>query len=123
MTGQRCRFRRNALHQTAIAANGVDVVVEDVETGLVVAAREPPLRNRHPDAGSDALPKWACRCLDARYPMVLRVAGRLAVELAEAPDVVKRHRWLTQPFILGVHSTRAAEMVRRPEQHRSMAVR
>src|SRR5262249_57943356 len=41
MTGQRRRFGPDALHQTAISTNGIDVVVEDLEAGSVVAAGEP----------------------------------------------------------------------------------
>ena len=37
MPGQRGRLRADALHQAAVAAYRVDVVVEDVETGPVVA--------------------------------------------------------------------------------------
>src|SRR5262249_41159357 len=120
MAGQRCRFGRNTLHQAAITANGIDVVVEDLETGLVVTAGEPLLGDRHPDAGGNALPQGTSRSLDARHPMIFRVTGRLAVELAEPADVVERHRGLTQSFVVGVHGSRAAEMKRRPKQHRSM---
>src|SRR5258705_5229174 len=114
MTGQRCRFRRNALHQAAISANGVNVVVEDLEAGLIEVAGKPLLGDGHADARGDALAQWASRGLDARHPVVLWVTGRLAVELAEAPNVVERYRWISQPFIFGIHSTRAGEMECRP---------
>src|SRR5258705_7069255 len=117
MTGQRCRFRRNALHQAAISANGVDVVVEDLEAGLIEVAGKPLLGDGHADARGDALPQWASRGLYARHPVVLGVTGRLTVELAKAPDVVERYRRLSQSFVFGIHSTRAAEMERRPQQH------
>jgi len=115
MTGQRCRFRRDALHQTAISANGVDVVVEDLEAGSVEMVGEPRLPDRHADARGNALPQWACRGFDARSPRIPLGVGRLAaVELAKATDIVERYRRLSQSFVFGIHSTSAAEMERRP---------
>ena len=55
MARERRRFRAHALHQAAVAADRVDVVVEEVESDLVVARSEPALADRHPDAGRDAL--------------------------------------------------------------------
>src|SRR5262247_633528 len=101
MTGQRCRFRRNTLHQAAIPANGVDIVVKDLEARLVEAISEPLLRDRHPHAGGDALSQWTGRGLDPRHPMVFRVSWRLTVELAKSADVVERYRGLSQLFIVG----------------------
>ena len=43
VAGQRRRFRRDALHHAAVAADGVDVVVEDLEARPVVAVGEPLL--------------------------------------------------------------------------------
>ena len=54
--------------------------------------------------------------------MVLRMARRLAVELAETADVVERHRRLPQPLVVGVHRLGPGEMQHRPEQHRGVAV-
>ena len=122
MAGQRRCFRRHALHQAAITTNGINVVVEDLEARPVVLTCQPLLRDRHANACGDSLSQWTCRGLDARHPVVLGVTGRLAVELAEPPDVIERHRLLSQRFIAGVHCPCAAEMERRPEQHRSMAV-
>src|SRR5882724_9492434 len=123
MTGKRCRFRRNALHQTTISANGVDVVVEDLEAGLIEMTGKPLLGDGHANARGNSLAQWASRGLYSRHPVVLGVTGRLAVELAKATDVVQRYRRLSQSFVFGIHSTGAGEMERRPEQHRSMAVR
>src|SRR5262245_4515577 len=123
MTGKRCRFRRNPLHQATVSANGVDVVVEDFEAGFIEAAGEPLLGDGHSDARCNALTQWACRRLDARDPVVLGVTRRLAVELSETPDVVERYGRFSQPFIFGINSAGASEMKCRPQQHRSMAVR
>src|SRR5262245_29397106 len=85
---QRRGLRRDAFHHAAVPAHGVDTVVEDVEPRPVVSIREPLLRDRHADARGDALAERARGRLDARYPVVLRMSGALAVELAESP----RHR-------------------------------
>src|SRR5262249_19372873 len=94
-----------------------------LETRPIVATGEPLLRDRHADTRGNTLAQWSSRGLYARYPMVLRVTWRFAVELSESLDVIERHRGLTEPFVVGVHGTCAAEMERRPEQHRSMTVR
>src|SRR5215470_11690383 len=55
--------------------------------------------------------------------MILRVAWGFAVELPETADIVERDRRLPQCFVVGIHSLDAGKMERRPEQHRSMAIR
>ena len=122
VAGQRRRFRRDALHQAAVAAHGVDVVVEDLEARPVVAVGEPLLRDGHAHAGRHALPERAGGGLHARDPVVFRMPGRLAVELAEVADVVERHRGLPQPLVVGIHRLRPGQMQHRPEQHRGVAV-
>ena len=108
MAGERGRLRADAFHQAAVAADRVDVVVEDLEAGLVVAAGEPLARDRHADAGGDALPQRTGRRLDARHPVIFRMPRRLAVELAEVADVVERDRRLAQALVLGIHGLGAA---------------
>ena len=122
VAGQRRRLRRDALHHAAVAADGVDVVVEDLEARPVVAVGEPLLADGHADAGGDALPERAGRGLDARDPVVLGVSGRLAVELAEVADVVEGHRRLPQALVVGIHRLRPGEVEHGPEQHRGVAV-
>src|SRR5215510_1793898 len=114
MTGERCRFRRYALHQTTVSTNGVDVVVENLEARFIEAAGEPLLADCHADARGNPLAQRASRGLDTRYPVVLGVSRRLAVELAETPDVVERYGRVTQSFIFGIHSAGASEMQCRP---------
>jgi hypothetical protein len=89
MTCQRGRFRRDAFHHAAIAAHGIDVVIENVETGFVVAVGQPFLRDGHADARGHALAERASGGLDARYPVILRMSRCPAVKLAEALDVVE----------------------------------
>jgi hypothetical protein len=55
MAGERGRLRTDAFHQAAIAADGIDVIVEEIETWLVVTAGEP-------FAGSFGRPCLLSRC-------------------------------------------------------------
>src|SRR4029077_11509915 len=65
MAGERGRFRTHTLHHAAVAANRVDVVVEDFEARAIVAVGEPGLGDGHAHAGSDALPERTGRRLDS----------------------------------------------------------
>src|SRR5262249_21144854 len=103
MSGQRGRLRADALHQAPVAADGIDVVVEDLEARAVVATGEPPPGDRHADAGGDPLAQRAGGGLDARNPVILGVARSLAVELAEMADVVEGDGELSQALIFRVH--------------------
>jgi hypothetical protein len=84
-------------------ADRIDVVVEDLEAGPIVAVGEPLLRHRHANARCRTLAKRASRGFDTRNPVVFRMAGSLAVELAEAANVVERNRRLAQRFVVGIH--------------------
>ena len=55
MPGQRGRLGADPFHQAAVAANRIDVIVEDIEAGPVVAAGQPLPRDRHADARRDPL--------------------------------------------------------------------
>ena len=94
VTGQRRGFRADAFHQAAISADGVDVVVEDVEAGLVKPVGQPLLADGHAHAGGDALSERASRGFDARDQVVFRMPGRFAADLAEAANILKRDRGL-----------------------------
>src|SRR5262249_44389520 len=89
MSRQGRGFRCDAFHHAAVAADGIDVVVENVETRFVVPIGEPFPRNGHADTGGDALTKRSSSGFHTRNPMVFGVAGRLAIELAEVTDVVE----------------------------------
>ena len=96
VAGQRRRFRADAFHQAAVAADGVDVVIEDVEARLVEPIGQPLLADGHAHARRDALPERARRGFDSRDQVVLRMPRRVAADLAEVADVVERHRRLAQ---------------------------
>ena len=76
MARQRCRFRRNALHQAPIAAHCVDPVIEDFEAGSVVTVGKPFFRDGHSDTGRDTLSEWTRGSFNAGDPAILRVSRR-----------------------------------------------
>ncbi len=123
VAGERCRFGADAFHQAAVAADRVDVVVEHLEARAVVAVGEPPLADRHADAGRDALAQRAAGRLHTGHQAVFGMPGRLAAKLTEPADVVERDRRIAQPLVLGIHGPRPGEVEQRPEQHRGVAVR
>ena len=114
MAGEGRRFRGDALHHAAIAANGINVVVEDLEARLVVAGSEPLLGNGHTDAGSDACSEGAGRSFNARDPVILGMAGGPAVELAEVADIVEGDRRFSERLIFGIDRLHLGEMEHRP---------
>ena len=123
VAGERCRLGADAFHQAAVAADGVDVVVEHLEAWFVVAIGEPPLGDGHADAGRDALAQRAGSRLHTRDQSVLRMPGSLASKLTEVADVVERDRRLAEPLVVRIHGSRSREVQHRPQQHRGMAIR
>src|SRR6476660_10626110 len=122
VTGERGSFGSNAFHHATVTANGVDVVVENLKTWFVVSVGEPFLGDGHTDAGRDTLSERACGGFHSRHPMIFRVAGRFAVELAKPANIVQRDRWLSEIFIVGVYRLDAGEVKDGPEQHGSVAI-
>src|SRR5881296_995491 len=98
--GERRRLRADTLHQAAVAAHRVDLVIENVKARAIVVVGEPLLRQRHADAGCNALPERTGSGFDARDPVVLRMSRSLAVQLAETADVVERNRRMSESFVL-----------------------
>ena len=122
MTGERGGLGADAFHQAAVAADRIDVVVEDVEAGVVVAVGQPLSCNGHADAHRHALAERAGCRFDARDPVIFRMPRRFAAELAEMFDVVERHRRLADGFVLRIHGLGAGQIEYGPQQHRSVAV-
>src|SRR5262244_1594197 len=110
MARQRRCFGSHALHHAAIAADHVDVVVEDLEVRAIVTVGEPRLGNGHADAGGDTLPKRSSRGLDPRNQVVLRMTWSLAAELAEVTNIVERNCGLSKPLVFCIHCSGAGEM-------------
>src|SRR5262249_7499877 len=109
----RRRLAGDALHHAAVAGQRVDVIVEHVEAGAIEVLGLPRARDGHADAGRDAGAERTGRRLDARGPAVLRMARALAVELAEALDVVELHRQLAEALVLGVDGLDAGQVQQR----------
>src|SRR5687767_10056006 len=82
------RFASDALHQVAVGADGVDVVIDYLVPDPVVSARKETLSQRHPDAVGEALSQGTGRRLDAGGEEVLRVARRPRFPLPEVLDVL-----------------------------------
>ena len=99
----------DALHQAAVAQEGVGVVVHDLVAVAVEFAGQQLLGQRHADRVGDALAERAGGGLDAGGVAVFGVAGGLAVELAEALQ-------------LGDRQVVAGQVQQRVDQHRAMAV-
>ena len=90
MPGQRGRLRGDALHEVAVADDRVGGVVDDFESGAVVARGELRFGDRHAHGIGEALPERTGRDLHARRMPALGMPGRLAAPLAEVLDVVQR---------------------------------
>ena len=85
VSSHRGRLVGDALHKVAVAAYGVDMVVEQGKTRLVELMRQILLSHRHAHAVGKALPQGAGRGLDAYPGVALRVSGRVAAPLPELP--------------------------------------
>ncbi|GAB1459121.1 hypothetical protein MASR2M50_08950 [Thauera sp.] len=108
--GERAGLVRDAFHQAAVAEEDVGVVVDHLMAGAVELGGEDLFGERHADRVGDALAERAGGGLDAGGVAVLGVAGGLAVELAEALELLDRQ-------------VVAGEVEQRVDQHRAMAVR
>ena len=108
--GERAGFVRDAFHQAAVAEEDIGVVVDDVVAGTVELGGEDLLGQRHADGVGDALAERAGGGLDAGGVAVFGVAGGLAVELAEALELLDRQ-------------VVAGEVEERVDQHGAVAVR
>ena len=124
VAGERGRLGRDAFHHAAVAAQGVDVEVDQVlEAGLVEVGGHPAAGDGHADAVGQPLPERAGGGLDAAGPAVLRVAGTAAVELPEALDRLQRHRRLAQRLVVLADRLHPRQVQQRVQQHRGVAGR
>ncbi len=109
-SGQRAGFMADALHQAAVAGEDVGVVIQQREAVTVEGRGQQALGDGEADRHAEPLTQRTGGALDAVRVLVLRVAGRLAVQLAEVLDLVQRH--------VGI----AAQVQDRVQQHRTMPV-
>ena len=90
LSRDRRRLVGDALHQVAVRADRIDVVVDDLVVRAVVALGEEPLRDGEADAVGEALAERTGRRLDPRRVMHLRVTRRERLPLAEALQLLER---------------------------------
>ena len=108
VAGERDRFLGHALHQAAVAAQHVGVVVDEI---IAEGGVHDALAKREADAVGKALAERTGGRLDAGSVAVFRVAGGARAELAEMLDLID--------VDIGV----TGQIEQRIEQHRSMAGR
>ena len=108
MTGERDRFLADAFHQVAVGGEHVGLVIDDAGAEF---RRQMALGDRHADRVGEALAERAGGGLDAGRMAVFRMTGGDRAELAEALDLLDRHRRI------------AGEIEQRVEQHRAVAGR
>src|SRR5262249_36110260 len=113
----------NSLHQAAISADGIDVVIENLKAGLVITPCKPLLRDGHSHARRNSLPQRTGSCLNPGDPMILGMSWSFAFELPEMTNVIQSDRGMTEPFVISIDRLCAGEMKGRPEQHRRVSVR
>src|SRR5262249_56091418 len=99
MAWQRRRFGSHALHHAAVAANRVDVVVEDLEVWAIVPVSEPCRGNGHADAVGDTLSKGSSRGLDTRNQVVLGMTWSFAAKLPDLPNIFQPNPGLPHSFV------------------------
>ena len=78
----------HALLKVTITANGVGVMVDDVEARTVESVGEVCLGHGHTHGHREALPKRTRRSLDPRRMTVLGVTGAAAAQLTEGLEVI-----------------------------------
>ncbi len=119
MSGQRGGFACHPFHEVTVAADHIDVVIEQNEIRPVVARRKPTRCDRHPDAVSAALPERTGRGLDAGGEAVFGMSGRDAVDRAELLDVIEADRRFVGDAS-ALQTAHPRQMQQRIKQHRGM---
>src|SRR5215469_14648726 len=94
MPGERGRFARHAFHHVAVAADRINIEIEDRRVRPVVARREPTRCDRHADTITATLAERSGRGLDPGSMAVFRMASGDPVELAESVDRIENFRQL-----------------------------
>ena len=118
--GQRGGLGADALHQAAVAAQRVDVVVEQLVAGPVERGGLPQPGDGHADAGGDPGAQRAGGALHAGGPAVLGVAGALGVQLPEPAQVLQRDGGLADDLVVGVDRLDPGQVQHRVQQRRGV---
>ena len=123
MPGERCRLARHAFHHVAIAAQGVDVVVEQRGAVAIEMLGEPAFRERHSDRIPATLTERAGGRFDAGGDAIFGMAGGLGVELPKLPEIVEADRRLAGMPAVGVDLAHAGKVQQRIKEQRRVADR
>src|SRR6266542_2527937 len=123
MAGQARRFVRDPFHHVAVAANGVDPIIKDLEPRSVEISSLPFRRNSNADAVSYTLPERAGGGLDTGSPAVFGMTGTTAIKLTKVLDVIEADSNVASLFILRIDCLDTREMKHAIEQHRSVSNR
>src|SRR5918997_6939336 len=83
-------FRGNALHQVAVADDSISKMVDDLESGPIVARGEIRFCDGHSHAITEALTERPGGHFHSGSQFAFRMAGREAFPLAKMSDLVKR---------------------------------
>ena len=108
--GQRAGLVADAFHEAAVADEHPGAVIDDRMAGAVELSSQQLLGEGHADRVGETLPQRSGRGLHASGHAELRVTGCLAVQLAEALQLLERQRV-------------AGEVQQRVQEHRAMSVR
>src|SRR5271167_1176641 len=81
---------RDAFHQVAVADYREDARIEEPAAIALEARLQMLCGNRHPNPGREALSERTGGGLDSRCAEILRMAGRHALQLTEALDLLHR---------------------------------
>src|SRR5439155_3207522 len=88
MSRERCRLGTHPLHHVAIAAHGIDVVIENLKAGTVVVRCQPVRSNCHSHAIGDTLAERTGCGFDARSNSIFRMSRSTTVDLPEPFNIV-----------------------------------
>src|SRR5579864_7512676 len=103
-------FAADAFHQVAIAADGVDVEIEELEARLVEIGGQPFCSNSHSDAVGNSLAERAGGGFDAGGDVRFGMTGSAAAELAKSLDFVHGDRKFFLNFTIFVYGAHAREV-------------
>ncbi len=123
MSGQRGRFAGHAFHEVAVAADGVDVEVEQLKSRTIEVLAQPLAGHGHAHAVSRALAKRSRGGLDAGGDVRLGMAGRAAAELAETFDFIERDREILRDFALRICRPHSCQVEDGVQHHGSVSGR
>ena len=124
VSGERRGFGGNAFHHAAVAADGVDFVVEErLEARAAEVRGHPLLGDGHADGVADALAERAGGGFDSGGRFLLGVPRRAAAELPKEFELFERERRAIDGVAVFVAIADPGEVDECVEQHRGVAVR